>query len=86
MVTGALAVGIAAGAMGVNLAGYAAMQDTVQEGIREMRARALGGDQVAVRAFSGLCEYIHSERRPHPPFFAKGMHIYDEGFWDLPPR
>jgi hypothetical protein len=45
-------------------------------------ARALAGDEVAQRAFSALSAYIHAEPMPASVFFAKGMHIDDEGFWE----
>ncbi len=80
---GALGLGIGIGALSVNIAGYNTMQDTVQRGVREMRSRALAGDEVAARAFAGLSDYIAADPRPESVFFAKGMHIYEEGFWTL---
>lgn len=76
-----LAVGAALGALFVNTAGYDALQHEVQTELREMRRRAIAGDEVAGRAFDGLSAYIHGEPWPKTVFFHKGMHIDDDGFW-----
>jgi hypothetical protein len=78
---GTLLVGFTSGALIVNAEGYQTLQTTVQQGVREMRARAVAGDEIALRAFSALSAYIHADPIPESVFFAKGMHIYDEGFW-----
>jgi hypothetical protein len=78
---GSLVLGAVLGAFLVNTAGYDELQTVVQSEVREMRRRALAGDEVAARAFDGVSAYIHGEPSPVTPFFHKGMHIYEDGFW-----
>ena len=77
----AFVVGLVVGGYAVNLAGYETMRGTVEEGIREMRARALAGDEVAEAAFRGLIDYVHSGAES--VYFDKRLHIYDDEFWTL---